>query len=81
MNWRNSYVKFALVFLASAVFFMGFYYIFSPVQNCIREITTHNQIVLDSYKERDVEWYNKMQNEYYFSRTNAEINCNKDYSW
>lgn len=48
MDWGNSYVKFAVVFITLVVFFMGFYYIFSPVQNCIREITTHNQIVLDS---------------------------------
>ena len=38
MDWDNFYIKFAVVFITFAVFFMGFYYTFSPIQNCQREL-------------------------------------------
>lgn len=39
MDWDNFYVKFAVVFITFAVFFLGFYfYFFSPQKNCMREM-------------------------------------------
>ena len=38
MDWDNFYIKFAVVFITFAVFFLGFYFIFSPTKNCIREM-------------------------------------------
>ena len=38
MDWDNFYVKFAVVFITFAVFFLGFYFTFSPQKNCMREL-------------------------------------------
>ena len=65
MDWDNFYVKFAVVFITFAVFFLGFYFTFSPKKNCMREFYATQ--FYDRGKSNDVKHVKAM--------------CRQDNSW
>ena len=82
MTSINFYERFAVVFLTFAVFFMGFYYAYSPVQACIRENNKH--------LEKEFAWDLRNMGEDYANREkNSSRNrpyairarCNQAYRW
>jgi len=84
MTSINFYERFAVVFLTFVVFFMVFYYAYSPVQACIKHRT--------DYLERELAWtkenfgeasvsYNRELKETRNTSHAIKMYCNADLRW
>jgi hypothetical protein len=87
MTSINFYERFAVVFLTFAVFFMGFYYAYSPVQACIRKSTDITEKRLARAK-KDMEdngysdvYYNSLKKRHSNTPYGIKMYCNKEYRW
>ena len=82
MTSINFYERFAVVFLTFAVFFMGFYYAYSPVQACIRESNKNlEKEYASDLKSLGEETANSLRNMSWKRPYAIKARCNRNYRW